>query len=383
LRGCVVLALILVGYFVVGVAPASGLTTLDLAVVRGTDNGLYWTQYTSGGWGTWQSLGGSTPSAPGICENPDSTTPDYEAVALVVRGTDNGIYISVWSPGVGFGSWGEIPGGGVTIDQPSCGWFGGDLFIVVRGTGNELYWNSGFVSWSGWSDLHGASNSAPALVSTPVPERLDLFVQGTDNGIYHKAYKNNAWSSNWDSPGGSTLNPPTAALTTFVTGCPSCLEADGLVVVVRGTDNSIYANTFCLVGCSGWASWTNLGGATISGPTLAYSANGCPPGSMPPGGGCTSLDSVAVRGTDNAVYHATYNSVEWSTWDTARGVISNSPALAYDPSSVPPVDRFLLLVQGNPSNAIYSNLVFGSNWNGYSSNPVGATLSTPAIVAIV
>jgi hypothetical protein len=159
---------------------------------------------------------------------------------------------------------------------------------------------------------------------------------------------------------------------------PSCIEDDGLVVVVRGTDNNIYYNFYELSPSVGWVGWASLSGATLSAPTLAYGANGCPPGTTST---CTSLAALAVRGTDNAVYHKTITGAGvWSaSWDWAGGSISNSPALAYVPGSSA---EFLLLVEGNPSNALYSNTVTSSTWTGYVSVG-GATLATPALVAVV
>ncbi len=139
---------------VVEVAPASAIpVTRDIAVVRGTDSGVYWNSYNSAAsWGSWASLSGSTPSPPGICQSAGSST-----VVAIVRGTDNGIYTKYSSAGTWSSSWVSPPGGGATIDQPACAYLPGVLYVVVRGAGGELYWNSfNGASWSGWADLHGA-----------------------------------------------------------------------------------------------------------------------------------------------------------------------------------------------------------------------------------
>ena len=86
-----------------------------------------------------------------ICENAGS-------VFVVVRGTDNGIYLKSWSSGVGWSAfWVSPTGGGATKDTPACAYLNGVLFVVVRGTNNELYWS--FNGASGWVDLNGASAS--------------------------------------------------------------------------------------------------------------------------------------------------------------------------------------------------------------------------------
>jgi hypothetical protein len=376
LRSLLVLAVLVSGIVFVGVAPASALAaTWDIAAVRGTDNGVYVASYTSPGvWTKWASLAGATPSPPGICEEAGGI------VYVVVRGTDNGIYVKAWSSGSGWSaSWVSPPGGGRTIDTPACAYLGG-IFVVVRGTNNELYWNSFSAGWSGWRDLHGKSASAPVLVSTPSLNRLDLVVQGTDNGIYHKAYTLGSWSTSWDSPGGKTLSKPAAVLHTDVSGCPSCVEEDVLFLIVRGTDNNVYQNLL-FIGITGWVGWSSLIEQTVSAPTLAYDANGCSPGTK---SNCHSIHALAVRGTNNAVYHNPYTTSWSALWDSPGGSISNSPALACIPvTGLYFVPQFLLLVEGG-GNKLYSNTVTttGSTWGSWSSVG-GATNSDPALVAVV
>ena len=382
LRSLLVLAVLLLAYLLGGVAPTSAAlpTLVDWAAVRGTDNGVYVASFWSdGGTSSWKSLGGSTPSPPGICEDAG-----LSEVIVAVRGTDNGIYLNRWTGEItGWSGWAPPPGGGATIDTPACASTSGNLLVVVRGAGNELYWNK-FTpciipcnGWSGWQDLHGASASAPVLVSTPSLSRVDLFVQGTDNGIYHKAFTGfpGAWSS-WDSPGGATLSKPAAAFFTQILGCPSsCFESDALIVVVRGTDDNVYWNVY-LIG-TGWESpvWGSLKGATLSAPTLAYDANGCTPGTK---SDCNSIDALVVRGTDNAVYHKTITAAVSASWDSPGGAIYGIPALAYVPGTS---GQFSLLVEGGGHN-LYRNYVTDSTWYGYW-YILGATPSDPALVAVV
>jgi hypothetical protein len=246
---------------------------------------------------------------------------------------------------------------------------------------NELYWNSWAGLWTGWVDLHGKSSSAPVLVSTPSLDRIDLFVQGMDNGIYHKTYTGSppsgTWSS-WNSPGGKTLSKPAAAFLTEIYGCSSsCFEIDAFALVVRGTDNGVYGIGLNLA--SGWSGWDSLKGKTESAPTLAYFANGCTPGTTV---GCYSAVALAVRGTDNTVYYSEFAG-SW-VWDSLGGSIANSPALAYVPGMLP--NRFLLLVEGpSPFHSLFSNTVtaaYPSTWGTWMWIG-GATNSDPALVAVL
>ena len=63
----------------------------------------------------------------------------------------------------------------------------GELTLVVRGTDNRLYINQASAetsNWSGWSQIagDGATNGNPT--ATVSQGRFYVVVQGTDNNIY-------------------------------------------------------------------------------------------------------------------------------------------------------------------------------------------------------
>jgi len=385
LRSLLVLAVLILAYVLVGVAPASALPTLvDWAAVRGTDNGVYVASYGSdGSWSSWGSLGGATLSPPGICEDPG-----FGTVYVAVRGTNNGIYLKSWSNSLGWSAGWASPGG-ATIDTPACVALGGTLYVVVRGTNNELYWNSiTGNTWSGWQDLNGASASAPVLALTPAQGAGDLFIQGTDNRIYHQSFTtaHGSWSGSWDhAPGGATPSRPAAARSVIIE-CnpgPPCAEEDEVLLVVRGTDNNIYAIDYLVAGPGiptggEWGyKWSGLGGTTFFAPAVAYAPHSCDLFSTV---SCTSYNAIVVRGSDNAVYINTLADFSFSGWYSMGGSIANSPALAYISGTQ---TQFLLLVEGNPSKNLYSNTIFGlAGWDKYSSVG-GATNSDPALSAVL
>jgi hypothetical protein len=245
-----------------------------LAVVRGTDNGVYY-DICSGpcqtpgttSWSGWARLPGGTLSAPTLCQGEEGA--GY--ADLLVRGTDNGIYhqhyivssLSSWGS-----SW-DSPSG-QTSDQPACvavnisgAYY---LYVVVRGTDNALYFNlyepSLSKPWGTWVGLGGATNSPPTLIyddygSNP---RLELFVRGTDNAIYHKAGTINSaggvtWAGSWESAGGATPSAVTA-----LWGGSDVVDA-----FVQGTNNAVYMD-FMLLPTSGtgdtFTGWGAIGGAT-------------------------------------------------------------------------------------------------------------------------
>lgn len=64
------------------------------------------------------------------------------------------------------------------------------------------------MTWSGWEDLGGIITSGPA-VSSWASNRLDCFVKGTDNAMWHKWWDGSSWSG-WESLGGVIDDNPAA-----------------------------------------------------------------------------------------------------------------------------------------------------------------------------
>ncbi|OLD01366.1 MAG: hypothetical protein AUJ07_11465 [Crenarchaeota archaeon 13_1_40CM_3_53_5] len=310
-----------------------------VSVVRGLDGGLYWNALsTTGSAAGWQSLGGSTPSAPALCQSGPGS------LELVVRGMDNGIYHKSFTSGTWSSVW-DSPGG-ATQDQPACAVLNGTLHIVVRGLDNITYANSmslATVTWSGWISLNGLTPSSPVLVVTPSANRLDLLVRGMSSTIYHMALVNGNWSLSWDTPGGVTPDLPAAAS-----------EGTTLDLVVRGMDNGLWYNSFNFASGS-WSNWQSLGGATLSTPTLAIGASGL---------------HLVVRGLDNAVWHTTKTiGGPWSAaWDSPGGATGNTVAAVS-------VGSTLAVMVIGLDNSVYYNALAGSSWSTWTA--LGAAALAP------
>ena len=100
-------------------------------------------------------------------------------------------------------------------------------------------------SWSSWHSLGGqlASGTGPAADAQNA-NSLDVFVQGTDNALWHKSLQGSAWSA-WGSLGGNLTSSPAATS-----------PANGLIdVFVRGSDSAIWQKTYN----NGWSGWTSVG----------------------------------------------------------------------------------------------------------------------------
>jgi len=317
-----------------------------VSVVRGLDGGLYWNALSATGSAAgWQALGGSTPSAPALCQSGPGT------LELVVRGMDNGIYHKSFSSGAWSSVW-DSPGG-VTQDQPACAVLNGTLYIVGRGLDNTTYANSmslATLTWSGWVSLNGLTPSPPVLVVTPSANRLDLLVVGLDSAIYHKAFVNNNWTLSWDTPGGTTPETPAAAS-----------DGTALDMVVRGMDNGLWYNSYNFASSS-WSTWFSIGGSTTSAPTLAIDASG--------------TLHLLVRGLDNGIWHTSRTAGgAWSlSWDSPGGATSNRIA-------VTTIGANIAVEVSGLDNSIYFNVLSGTSWQTWTATG-GETADAPTLSSV-
>ena len=197
-------------------------------------------------------------------------------------------------PGYALFTWDTI---GI-IDTPSMlaitheAWLRNPTTVIVQDTG-----------WRPWESLGGVLTSGPGVCSWGAG-RLDLFVRGTNNAMWHKWFQN-GWSG-WESLGGVLTSDPAAA----------CWGPNRIDTFVRGTDNALWHKWFS----GSWSGWESLGGVLTSGPGVS---------SWGPG----RLD-VFVRGADNAMWHKWYSG-NWSGWESLGGVITSDPdAVSWGPNRI-------------------------------------------------
>lgn len=241
---------------------------------------------------------------------------------------------AIYGSGTRWSGW-ESLGGVLTSGPGVCSWASGRLDVFVRGTDNALWhkWYSG--GWSGWESLGGVITSDPAAVSWS-NGRIDVFARGTDNRLWHKWYQG-GWSG-WESLGGVLTSGPAV-----------CSWANGrLDVFVRGTDNALWHKWYQ----GGWSGWESLGGVLTSDPAAVSWSNG-------------RID-VFVRGTDNALWHKWYQG-GWSGWESLGGVLSSAPAVSSWANG-----RLDVFVRGT-DNALWHKWYSGS-WSGWES--LGGVLSS-------
>jgi hypothetical protein len=118
---------------------------------------------------------------------------DYFGVALDVFGVGIDLSVQHRSRSInGWGPWRSL-GGTVTSKPAVVAWSSGRLDVFVRGTDAGLWHNwcndAGCDSgqWAGWEPMGGFLVGNP-VVTSPAPGKLVVFVQQADNKLYRKTF---------------------------------------------------------------------------------------------------------------------------------------------------------------------------------------------------
>lgn len=294
----------------------------------------YW-----GGWSGWSSLGESLDGVPAIGNNIDGS------LQVFARGTDNALYTiaQTLNPigGSSWSSWSSLAGtitSNPEVDRNLGTLFGlGSLEVFARGADNSVdtFWGFGWTSW-------GGPITGDPIVSHNTDGRLEVFVTGPDNEVWHKwqTSPGGGWSY-WESLGG--VAPSRLAV---------YQNADGrLELFTRGTDNALYHNSQTSAGGVFWSGWESLGGVITSDPVVNRNLDG-------------RLE-VFARGTDNGVYHNWQVSPGggWSGWASLGGVITSDIDVAHNK------DGRLEIFASGTDKALYHNWQIspGGGWSGWVS----------------
>jgi hypothetical protein len=182
---------------------------LDVFVI-GTDSGIYtaaWDQHVAEAkWrGWWRILNGV--AAPG--SQVAAVSRDVNKLDAFVIGTDGGIWTAAWDQNVAEAKWRgwwrildgvAAPGSSVTVVSRDPD----KLDVFVIGTDGGIWtaaWdqNVAEAKWRGWWRILGgvaAPGSGVTVVSRD-PDKLDVFVIGTDGGIWTAAWDQNVAEAKW------------------------------------------------------------------------------------------------------------------------------------------------------------------------------------------
>ncbi len=200
-------------------------------------------------------------------------------------------------------------------------------------------------SWGGWESLGGVLESPPRVVAW-APNRLDIFVVGTDSALWHRWWDGSAWGG-WESLGGVLTTPPEVV----------SWGTNRLDVFALGTDHALWHRWW---DGSSWGGWESLGGVlTSSVSAVSWAPN--------------RLDIFGL-GVDHALWHRWWDGSSWGGWESLGGVLTSPPkAVAWEPNRL---DVFGLGVD----HALWHRWWDGSSWGGWES--LGGTLtSQPEVVS--
>jgi hypothetical protein len=249
------------------------------------DNAVWHKWYANNAWNPgstpyWESQGGASTTLGQAV----STWGANRLDVFEVRGGQ--VYQKTFDNG--WGSWQPIINPKVAIDSKpaAVSWSQGRIDLFVKGSDNAIWHNWYQSGWHSWESLGGALTSAPSVASWG-NGHLDVFARGYDNNIYHKWYSPYAGWSGWASLGnaGPGYEPSTA---------PAAVASGyGHIFVFYSDVNwHLYYKAFDL--SSGWpdgnSGWNYMGGTTAYAPAVASWAQG-------------RLD-VFITGTDARTYNA-------------------------------------------------------------------------------
>ncbi|WP_241672043.1 glycoside hydrolase family 27 protein [Streptomyces sp. IB2014 016-6] len=230
------------------------------------------------------------------------------------RGTHSGSYtVTVPAHGTAFlklGGQDAAPGASIgtrSTASPALVREGDRLTAFIRGPDGSLRQRGGRDGqWSSrTTDLGGPTDGRilgqpAAYADASEPGRIDVFVRGTDDAAYRRAFADGRWGR-WQKLGGSLADAPTVAFE----------SADRWTLLAHGDDGQIRAR-------GPRSGWTTLGAPENR---TVYGR----PSAVVDGAGRTH---VAVRTAEDAVWWRVRDTAgTWSAWTSLGGTVSGSPTL--------------------------------------------------------
>ncbi|GLV55079.1 hypothetical protein KDH_19260 [Dictyobacter sp. S3.2.2.5] len=173
-------------------------------------------------------------------------------------------------------------------------WGPNQLDLFVRGTDNGLWQRHYDGTWHDWMRVLDGLAFDPTVAAWS-PGRFDVFARGLDGTLQH-AWYDGSWHP-WESLGGSLTSDPSVA-----SWGPNQLD-----VFVRSVDNALWHKGFN----GAWHDWEHLDGVLLASPSATT-------------WGPNRLD-VFVRGADSALWHRGYDG-NWHDWESLGGSFESDPA---------------------------------------------------------
>jgi hypothetical protein len=235
--------------------------------------------------------------------------------------------------------------------EPVAAWGPNRLDVFVLGTDRALYhkWWGGSAwgpSVTGYENLGGICTSVPQAIAWGA-NRLDVFVTGTDSALYHKWWNGSAWGpsvTGYENMGGICSGDPR-----IVSWGPNRLD-----VFVLGTNRALYHKWW---NGSAWGpsvtGYEDMGGTCIGQPEIVS-------------WGPNRLD-VFVVGTDRALYHKWFDGSAWGPsltgYERLGGICTSAPrAVSWGPNRL---DVFVTGTDGALYHKWWNGSAWGPSVNGF------------------
>ena len=191
-------------------------------------------------WSGWEDLGGSLASEKPnvVVEKTTSGTTSVDRVLVFTRNSDNTLALLSGTGQSHWATWRNL-GGGILSAPAAVSWAPNRVDVFVRGVDNRLYHN--FTdTWRDWAPgsyeyLGGSVGASPAATSWGA-NRLDVFATATNGAVNHLAWTGNAWTA-WESVAGGA-----AYQANNTSASPVAVQrGSGVIdVFVQGGDRALY-----------------------------------------------------------------------------------------------------------------------------------------------
>ncbi len=288
-------------------AVSRGPDKLDIFVTdeAGVVRTAAWEPAFADGWHGWWELAGGR-AAPGAAVTAVSRGPDKLDVFVV--GTDGRVWTAAWQPAFADGWHGWWPIGnvrvpaGAPVHAVSRGPDKLDIFVTDEaGVVRTAAWEPAFADgWHGWWELAGG-RAAPGAAVTAVsrgPDKLDVFVVGTDGRVWTAAWQP-AFADGWHGwwPIGNVRVPAGAPVHAVSRG------PDKLDIFVTDEAGVVRTAAWEPAFADGWHGWWELAGGRAA-PGAAVTAVSRGPDKL----------DVFVVGTDGRVWTAAWQPAFADGW---------------------------------------------------------------------
>jgi hypothetical protein len=332
----------------------------------GRVHGAAWQQnMLQGRWRAWWSILGGRVRGNSL---PSMVARDSNRLDVFGVGTDGGIYTAAWDARIADGQWRgwwRIPNGVAAPESSVCSVSRhvNKLDVFMVGTDGGVYtaaWDQNVDSakWRGWWRITNgkalAKNGLAAVARDA--NKLDVFAVAPDGGIYTAAWDQNVDSAKWR--GWWRIGNSVAASATNISAVTR--DPKKLDLFMIGSDGGIYTAAWESGVADGkWRGWWRiLNGVAMAGSSVCAVARS--PGKL----------DVFVVGTDGGVYTAAWDQAvadaKWRGWwrvgDLTAQPSGGLAVVARDPSKL---DVFATGRDGRVYTAAWDQHVANAQWRGW------------------